>query len=191
MTVAMPDNLDAADIYGPAMERLSALQKRFVLALLDQGGRPNYAKAAREAGYADSTEAAKVRGHEQAHNTKVIAALHEEAAKRFRVLGWIGVRGLAAIAANKKHPDHFKANKELADRFGFSAVTEHKVTVEKTDLTGTALMARIIEVAGKLGVDPVVLLGENAAVKPMKQIEVQVVEDVSVPRGTGDGDEPA
>ncbi len=184
MPTAFPDDLDAEADFGPAVKRLTDQQRAFVFALLDQGGKPNYAAAARTAGYSDTKEGAKVRGHAAAHNSKVIDALHEEAGKRFRLLGWAGVRGLARIASDRKHPDHFKANKELADRFGFSAVTEHKVTVEKTDLTGAALMARIMEVASKLGVDPVVLLGENAAPPKMRQIEAQVVEVTDIPRET-------
>lgn len=167
--------LETGEDFGPAMLALTEPRRRFVLALLDQTGKPNYADAARAAGYSDKSDGAKVTGHHLAHNARVIAALHEESRKRFTLLGWRGVLGLSAIADDRDHPDHFKALKELSDRFGYGAVTEHKVTVERKDMTGAAMTARIAEFAAKHGLPVESLLGANAA-PDMKLIEGEIID---------------
>ena len=157
----LKDELRTEAQYGPFMAALDERRRAFVEHLLDQRGSPNYAQAARSAGFSDAGEACKVRGFEMIRDGRVIAALHEESRRRFTILGWRGVLGVAAIADNPEHPDHFKACTQLADRFGYAAVTEHKVTVEKTDMTGRAMLDRIKALAAKHGMDPAKLLGGN------------------------------
>lgn len=164
------------------MAGLSDRQRRFVHALLDQRGKPNYALAARTAGYSDIKEAAKVRGFELVRHPAVIAALHEESRRRFTILGWRGVLGIAEIAADKKHRHHFKALLALVDRFGYAAVTEHKVTVERKDMTPAAVAERIRQVAALLGVDAGRLLGVNAAAVVSRETVPAVIEGEVVDR---------
>jgi hypothetical protein len=167
------------DRYGPAMLALpSDRWRQFVLAVLDQGRKPNYAKAARDAGFSDVKEACKVTAHRLIHDARTIAALHEEAGKRFRLLGWLGVKGLAAIAADKDHPDSYKANRDLADRFGFAHVQKHEVLHEEKRATPAQKIAEIKELCEFLGVpfDPGRFLGANA-VPEMKTIEGEVVSN--------------
>lgn len=173
MTTASDGDLET-DRFGPAMLALPERPRKFVLALLDQP-KPNYAAAARKAGYSDSSEGAKVRGHNLAHDARVIAALHEEAGKRFRLLGWLGVKGLAEIAADAKHPDTYKARKDLADRFGFAHVQKHEVIHEEKKATPAQKLAEVRELCEFLGVpfDPARFLGANT----IKQIEGTVVSE--------------
>lgn len=161
MTTAHDGELES-ERFGPAMRALPDRARKFVLALLDQK-KPNYAAAARAAGFSDRAEGAKVRGHHLAHDGRVIAALHEEAAKRFRLLGWLGVKGLAQIAADPKNPDYYRANKDLADRFGFMATTQHTVVHEEKRVTPAQKMQEIKDLCEFLGVpfDPARFLGSN------------------------------
>jgi phage terminase small subunit len=175
MSEVLDDELRVPGEYGPAMERLDARKQRFVEAVLDQRGRPNYALAAREAGYSDHLEAAKVQAYHLMRSPRIIEALHEESRRRFTILGYHAVHGLADIAEKADHPDRFKALKELADRFGYAAVTEHTVKVQHTDLTGQALLNRIAALASKHGLDPQKLIGSNVA-DGSQVVEAQAVE---------------
>lgn len=173
----MNDGEMEAPRFGPAMLALDDRRRAFVQALLAQD-KPNYGAAARAAGYSDpgpKSSYLRKQGHELAHDARVIAALHEEAGKRFRLLGWLGVKGLAEIAADKRHPDNFKANKELADRFGFAAVQKHEVLHEEKRVTPTQKLQEIKELCEFLGVpfEPGKFMGTNAV--PM--IEGEVVEN--------------
>jgi hypothetical protein len=162
------------DRFGPAMLALpSDRWRQFVLAVLDMGQKPNYAKAARVAGFSDSSEAAKVTAHRLIHDARTISALHEEAGKRFRLLGWLGVKGLATIAADKSHPDFYKANKDLADRFGFAHVQQHQVVHEEKRATPAQKLNEVRELCEFLGIpfDPAKFLGANAVHAAPKQIE--------------------
>lgn len=174
MTTATDGDLEI-ERFGPAMLVLGDRQRKFVLALLNQK-KPNYASAARVAGYSDTKEGAKVRGHHLAHDGRVIAALHEEAKKRFRLLGWLGVKGLADIAADPKHPDHYRANKDLADRFGFMAAQEHHVVHEEKRATPAQKLQEIKELCEFLDVpfDPSRFLGSNPL--PMIEGKAEIVD---------------
>ena len=163
MTTALDDELRVPGDYGPAMSLLDERRQLFVENVLSQRGKPNYAQAAREAGYSDSSEACKVLAFKFMRHPKIIAALHEESRRRFTILGYHAVIGLADIADNAKHPDHYKALTQLADRFGYAAVTEHNVKVQHTDLTGQAILERIRALAAKHGLDQAKLIGGNVA----------------------------
>lgn len=153
--------------YGPAMQALSDKQRKFVLAMLTIPG-CSHARAAREAGYSDVAEGAKVRGHMAAHNPKVQEAIKEEARRR--------LDGLSVIAANvmmdvmldeaSDPKDKLKAASAVLDRTGFAAAQNINVNKTVTDNSGKALMERIEKAAAALGVDPASLLG----LTPMKVI---------------------
>ena len=150
------------DYYGPAMQALEPQRQAFVNALLDQRGRPDLGQAAIAAGYSDHPGTSRVTGYHLARNPRIIAALQEESKRRFTIAGWMGVVNLIKIAEDDGHKMHYKASVELADRFGYAAVTEHNVKVQHTDLTGAALLERIRALAAKHGLDEQKLIGGNA-----------------------------
>ena len=116
--------------FGPAMAVLTDKQRAFVQAYCEH---PNYDNAplVKEAGYGDSTlVSARVTGYRLMHNEKILAAINEEASKRLRGSGILGVSVMMQIAANPAHKDHLKAATALADRTGFHALSEHKVTID-------------------------------------------------------------
>jgi phage terminase small subunit len=157
------DELYAGDPedYGPAMQALEPQRQAFVNALLDQRGRPDLGQAAIAAGYSDHPGTCRVTGYHLARNPRIIAALQEESRRRFTIAGWMGVINLIKIAEDDTHKMHYKASVELADRFGYAAVTEHTVKVQHTDLTGQAILERIRALAVKHKIPEATLLGGN------------------------------
>jgi hypothetical protein len=155
---------------GPAMRSLTGLQQRFVLLVVE---RPLAARGelASKAGYTGSKEALRVTAHRLMHNPSILAAIHEETEKRVQFGGLVGIHGLIQMAQDPEHKRHFAACVALADRGGFPATTEHKVDVSHTDMTGRAMVERVREMAGRLGLDPERLLGVNS----VRQIEGEVV----------------
>lgn len=115
---------------GPYMSALTELQRAFVRAYIEH---PNYTgtQLAELAGYASSSKGSlQVTGSRLLRDPKVIAACNEEAGKRLQTGGLIGISGIIALALNSAHKDHLKACIALADRTGFHALSEHKVTVD-------------------------------------------------------------
>jgi hypothetical protein len=171
---------DEIEFRGPAMRALTEKQQRYVLAMLaDPFGNPT--KWARAAGYSDASGGAKVKAHYLSHDPRIEAAVQEVA--RTALNGRGPLLGLAVVmraAANPKDKNHFKAGVALLNRTGFHETTEHHVNVNHTDGTGQAMVARIKDLAGALGMDPAALLGVNAMpAEPMKLIEGEVVEEKS------------
>lgn len=119
--------------YGPAMAACSEMQRAFIEAYFEH---PNYSggQLAEIAGFSsgniNKSSQLRVTGHRLMHNEKVIAAINEETSKRLRGAGYIGVVGIVKVALNESHKDHLKACAMLADRTGFHALSEHKVTVD-------------------------------------------------------------
>jgi len=167
--------------YGPKMSRLSEPHQRFVVALVDQlaaGGGMNYGQAAAAAGYplwrqGGSNESKRVkqsqrqRGHEIMQREDVLDALHEVAGKNLRALAAVAVHRLGKMVEDPKSKGHATAVLATLDRTGYGA--EQRISVEHTDLTGDALLARIEVLARKHGLDPAKLLG--GAVPAVKVIE--------------------
>ena len=157
------DQIVADGAYGPAMAALDDRERAFVVEVIQQGKKRNLAQAARSAGYSHHPGTSRLMGHDLLHRGPIIAALHEESRRRFTLAGWQGVLNLIKIAEDDTNRNYFKASKELADRFGYAAVTEHKVTVDHTDLTGQAILERIRALAAKHGLDQAKLIGGNVA----------------------------
>lgn len=131
---------------GPAMAALTEKQRAFVRhAIADPlAPRREWALAA---GYSDASDGAKVTACQLMQNEKVLDALTEETRKRVRFGGWIGIEGLIDIARLKDHPKRFDACVALADRGGFTAKTEHKLTVEHVS------DGRIVEIAARFAAE--------------------------------------
>lgn len=172
VTMTEPLERLAAD-WGPAMSELTDLQRRYVLAMLtDPLGNPS--RWARDAGYDDRNDGAKVQGHYLSHNPKIQAAATEVARTHLGTFGpALGIGVMMMIARNPDHKDQLKAAAMLANRTGFHETSEHTVRVEHTDRTGAALIERIGRLAAALGVDATGLLGVNAA---PRQIEGEVID---------------
>jgi phage terminase small subunit len=144
------DLIDPSDLpeYGPAMQALSPMMRAFVLAILDQRRRNNTA-AARRAGYADNSAVAlRVTGHRLAHDSRVIAALHEEAGKRMETAAHIAAGVVIGVMTKKdaKDKDVLKAAGMILDRTGYGAaqtINVNKTVTRKMDMSAAA--AKIAE----------------------------------------------
>lgn len=154
--------------YGPAMASLTVKQRGFVLAMVENPGL-SFAAAARQAGYSDVKENAKVKGHYCAHHPMVQAAIREEALKRLNSGSLIAAGVVIEILQDKRtqRKDRLKAAAMLLDRTGFAAQQTLNIHKTVTDQTGQAVLERIERAAAALGVDAKTLLG----VGPMKVIE--------------------
>jgi phage terminase small subunit len=136
---------------GPAMMALSERRRRFVQAMYvdPYGSATSWAIAA---GYSNASEGAKVRGHECIHDPKVQLAVAEVARATLGTQGpMLAVMGLINIAKDPKHKDYTKAAEMILNRVGF-AEKQH-IEVTHRDLTGDALMERIVMLAEKHGVN--------------------------------------
>lgn len=143
---------------GPALAKLLPQQRAFVRALIATGGGDN-TKAARLAGYGGTNpQSAHVQASRLAHNPKVVEAIREEAERTIRASVALGAGVLVEIAKDAMHKDRFKAANALLDRGGMllvqkSEVLHHHLTDEKS------VTERITVLAERLGLDPVLLLG--------------------------------
>lgn len=150
--------VDADARLGPAMAALTAKQQQFVFAVIQTGC--SQAKAAELAGYAGGPDTWKAMGWRLAHDSRVQAAMHEEAQKLIRSTSVMAVKVITAIAEDGKidPKTRLKAATELLNRSGLHAQTEHKVTVERVE-SDQEKVARIINMARQLDLDPRQLLG--------------------------------
>src|SRR5262249_4531612 len=162
--------------FGPKMSALKDRERRYVLAMLsDPLGNPTV--WARAAGYSDHKHRCKVYGHYLCRDERIKEAAQEEARRHLDTIGPIlGIGVMMQIARTKGHKSQLAAAQALADRAGFHAKSEHNVNVVQTDLTGSAMMKRIEDLARSLGVDAGKLLGTNAVEPPVKLIEGEVVK---------------
>jgi hypothetical protein len=169
---------DFPDVYGPAMDALGDDRRRRFAWLVASG--MNQSAAAREAGYSDHLEGAKVRGCLLMQNPKVLAAVEECSRKFLRGLAPLAIDAARNILANPRHPYHGRMIETVLDRSGHSAKTEHKVTVEHVaDMRSLEELAR--RMAGQLGVDEARLIGGNV-------IEGEVVERAAGRSEAADGE---
>lgn len=150
--------------HGPAYNALTALEQAWLEEFVMNGGKPT--DAAVVAGYGQNSpdprsakDAARRAGYTNTHSEKVLAALSEEAGLRLRSGALLGASVLVEIARDPGHKDRFKAAKELLGHNGFNIITEHKVTVEHT-LSDAEKIQKVVEMAGRLGMDPQRLLGK-------------------------------
>lgn len=159
--------------FGPAMSALSERQRNFVLAMIEVPG-CSHAEAARRAGYSDIAEGAKVRGHYCAHNPAVQEAMREEAGKRLQASSLLAAGILMKMLTDDgiEPKDRIKAAGMLLDRSGFGAAQTINVNKTVTDRSGTAVMARLKELARKHGIDPMKLLSDETAVVEAEFTEV-------------------
>jgi hypothetical protein len=114
---------------GPRMSALPERERKFVWFYLTNEGKPNGAQAARDAGYSDKSEGAKVLAHALLHRERVILALEEVGRKAFRGLLGPAVKAAAKLIEADKHPDHSKAVFTTLARLGLGEKSTVDVNV--------------------------------------------------------------
>lgn len=124
LVIEIPD-----EVCGPAMQALSDDRQRMFAYLMGMG-ESNATKAARESGYSDANGAARVRAHYLMHRETIQAAIREVSSKALMGLAPLAVGAARAVLATPSHPAHARMIETILDRTGFSAKTEHTVTVE-------------------------------------------------------------
>ena len=166
--------LDADAHLGPAMQALSPLMQRFVVALVQTGC--TQAKAAELAGYTGSAETLRATGHRVAHDARVQAALHEEATRLIGSTSTMAVNVLIDVARDKTLAprDRIKAASELLNRGGLHPLSESKLTVEHVGRTEKEQIERIRVLAGHLGLDPRQLLGAGGVAPEIIDAQFEV-----------------
>jgi hypothetical protein len=148
---------------GPAMEALPPRMRQYVFAVIQTGC--SQAKAAELAGYAGGPATWKSKGWLLAHDSRVQAAMHEEAQKLIRSTAVMAINVIAEIASDRKGDakDRLKAAVELLNRSGLHAHTEHKIVVDRP-LSGDEEIARVRKFCAELGLDAAQLLGRAGVV---------------------------
>lgn len=111
------------------MQALPERERKFVWFYLTNEGSPNGAQAARQAGYSDTAEGAKVRAHALLHRERVILALEEVGKKAFRGLLGPAVKAAAKLIESEKHPDHSKSVFTTLARLGLGEKSTVDVNV--------------------------------------------------------------
>jgi hypothetical protein len=114
---------------GPRMQALAERERKFVWFYLTNEGPPNGAQAARDAGYSDKSEGAKVMAHALLHRERVILALEEVGKKAFRGLLGPAVKAAATLIQNDRHVDHSKAVFTTLARLGLGEKSSVDVSV--------------------------------------------------------------
>lgn len=157
---------------GPAMLRLTPMQRRFVVGLSVWGGVAT--EAARWAGYsAKSEQSLRVQAHQTINLAYVKEAIKEEAWRRLDESSLLAVSTVIRIAMNS--PDDkvaLAAAEKLLDRTGFHAKSEHTVIV-KDGRTTQELIAFIEAAAARNGMDANKLLGRKP---PQDVVDAEYVE---------------
>lgn len=162
---------------GPAMRALNKRQRAYVVVCLETGS-ANQKRNAQLAGYTGNDSALAVQGWRLAHDPKVLAAMEEEAHRRLRSGALMATSRLIHLAENaREEKDQLKAIDMILNRTGFHAKTEHKIDVTHEHRGPAEIQARIKELAERLGVDPVKLLGHSRPAETAAPvIEAEFVE---------------
>lgn len=170
------------DTLGPAMLALKPAQRRFVLGKLS--GLKNL-EAIRDAGYKGSDTTLAPQASKMTHDPRIMAAIREVSNSLGVVEGIpTALRALIDIAGDvtREAKDRNTASKELLDRFGFSAKTEHNVTVATMNLTPEAVAAQLAQFAEKFGHDPVKVIDSVSVVEgefeDVKEFDPDSIEDL-------------
>jgi hypothetical protein len=163
-----------AEAMGPKMEALGDDRRRRFAWLMACGAK-NATVAAREAGYSDKADGAKVRAHGLMHNPEVRAAIEEASRCVLLDLAPMAIQAAKAILQDPKHSSHARIIETVLDRTGFFAKSEHTVKVEHSlDTKELEDLAR--RLAAENGIDPKRLLGVNTATNTPLVIEGEVVD---------------
>jgi hypothetical protein len=127
--------------FGPKMQALRERERKFVWAYLLNSmtdGKENGAQSARDAGYSDVKEGAKVRAHGLLHRDDVLDAMQEVAGRELRGLAIPAVAALGKLLAKPEHGEHRKAIEMVLERVApvraqVDVNVSGEVTVNHTD----------------------------------------------------------
>ncbi len=162
---------------GPAMAKLTVMQRNFVLAIMAQGDR-NATRAAEAAGYsADNQNALRASASRLWHDEDIQAAIYEETVKRLKGLLPAAVQTIGDILENPQEAGatRLKAATTIMDRAGIHAVTEH-VNTEVQIGSDPDRLKRIVSMANRLGLPLDKLLGARLAALAPPVTDTEFVE---------------
>lgn len=167
------------------MEALTDRQRQFVLALIQTGC--SQSKAAELAGYRGGPDTWKAVGWRLAHDSRVQAAIHEEAQKLIRTTSVMAIKVVEGLAQDRNVDPkvRLKAATELLNRSGLHAQSEHKVTVER-HLSDKEVRSQIVAFARELGLDPRSVLGAAFPIDAEFEV-VEPAREALEPPASADG----
>ncbi len=171
ISVDLPSEADM----GPAMQKLTDKQRRFVFAWVALGGK-NQTRAAMSAGY--NFDPNKTIGIENvasalAHNPRVQEAMLELARRGIQGKGaMIAMETLLEIASNPaaEKKDRIAASNSILSRAGISEKTEHKVAVTHEDITDKQAIKKLEDFSKKYGLDPVKVIDSVVIEADFKEV---------------------
>jgi hypothetical protein len=123
--------VDVPTELGPAMAACSEMERRWVIAYLENGCQ-DAGDAAKKAGYSDPgphSAAIRVRGWELRHRPRVMEALQEVARTHFGGLLLPAVMAAEDLIKSRKHPDHAKMVLAVLSAHGLGDRTKLDVNV--------------------------------------------------------------
>jgi hypothetical protein len=163
--------------YSPALSALTEKQRMFVWALATartpDGKRIRRSHAARLAGYVTGENGGNPERRRRAldqtawrllQDPRIVAAIREVAGREIEGEAMTSAQFLASVRDNEDAPlmARLRAADSLLDRGGLAGLQKIAVDHTHRDLSGTALIARIRELALKHGLDPERLLAGTA-----------------------------
>jgi hypothetical protein len=176
MTKPAPIEDPSEDDLGPAMLALSAMQRKFVVAMVEQGG--SAYRCALAAGYSDGP-GIRQNAWALSHNTRVQEAIREFGLKMMGVGALTALKFCLETVDNPAvEPQHrLKAATILMDRGGMPAISEQKISVVHKDETSQELIKQITAMSKTLGVDPKKLIGGQAVEAEYEEIKMPAAEN--------------
>lgn len=173
-TATVPD--PELDGLGPAMLACNQAERRFAVAAVMYPLAKDW-QIAKAAGYSDRSHGAlRVTAHRLFHSERVLGAIRECADKEVRSSGMLAIATIKKIARRDGDKDQFKAAAWLAGLNGFAVAQNINVNQTVRDESGKALLAKIEQLAGRLGVPVAGLLGPRSAA-PVVDAEFSEVKD--------------
>ncbi len=191
----MDDAFAEAEL-GPKMRALNPRERKFVWHYLLNGG--NGSLAAKDAGYSDKSEGAKVLACKALQRDRVIEAVDEVGRKQFRGLLIPALTAARLILEDRRHPDHAKVTLSvlsrlgLAERSGVDVNVTGEVTLNHTDAALEQLRAlrdlgvpqeKLVEIFGYSGLTRYEKMLEESDRKRPRLIEGTATEVKDGDRG--------
>lgn len=171
---AVIEPIEDAEGLGPKMRALNPRQRAFVEAFVLTGGQ-NGKQAAAMSGFGGTEGSQRQAAHRLLHTQAILAAIKERADAQIRSNILVGTGVLVEIANDPTHKDRLKAATQLIDRGGL--IIQQQLNVHVTDETSNSdVIDRIRTMAGKLGIDPAVLLGRFVGSKTALPAPLKVVD---------------
>lgn len=143
------------------MKKLTEREQVFVMAVMNQGLKKNYTKAARLAGYEGTENYLKFLAFKLAHSTSISAAIVEQTRSQARVATSAAMAYLEGTLKNPriKAADKIKAATAILDRGGLHALSEVKRDEAEVAKDKADTLTKIVRLAKLLGIDPKALAG--------------------------------